>query len=168
MSESKSIEILKMALLLEHRGKSFYHKVADQTENEELKEIFQIMAAEEQLHIDYLSEQYAFYNKNQKFDPMKTSLSKVDDSIASKVLSAEIKERLSSAGFEAAAISAAIDMEKKAIEVYKNRALSATDESEKKLYESLANWENDHLNILSELNKELTEKIWYDNNFWPF
>lgn len=37
MSESKSVEILKMALLMEHRGKAFYKKVAEQSNNEDVK-----------------------------------------------------------------------------------------------------------------------------------
>jgi rubrerythrin len=59
-------------------------------------------------------------------------------------------------------------MEKKAIAVYSERAESATDQSEKELYQWLSNWEKDHLQILAQLDKELMEQIWYDNSFWPF
>lgn len=168
MKESKSLEILKMALLMEHRGKSFYQKVAEQTDNEDVKNIFLIMADEESLHIDYLSKQFAHYQKHQKFDNQSLSLSGSDDGIANLVLSEDIKNKISASGYEAAAIAAAIDMENKAIAVYKERAENAEDPKEKELYNWLANWEKDHLKILAQLNKELTEKIWYDNQFWPF
>lgn len=168
MTETKTTEILKMAILMEHRGKAFYKKVAEQTDNAEVKNIFNIMADEEQLHIQFLSEQFAYYQKNNKLNPDKVSLAQADDSIAKTILSMDLKKKLSAVGYEAAAISAAIDMEKKAIAVYSERAANATDKSEKELYAWLANWENDHLRILAELDKELMEEIWYDNSFWPF
>jgi rubrerythrin len=168
MTESKTTEILKMAILMEHRGKAFYNKVAEQTENEEVKNIFKLMADEEQTHIEFLSEQFAYYQKNQKLNPDKLGLSQTDDSIAKTILSSDLKKKLSAVGYEAAAIAAAMDMEKKAIAVYSERAESATDQSEKELYKWLANWENDHLNILAQLDKELMEQVWYDNSFWPF
>ncbi|MDD2636790.1 MAG: ferritin family protein [Bacteroidales bacterium] len=168
MTETKTTEILKMAILMEYRGKAFYKKVADQTDNDEVKNIFSIMADEEQMHIDFLSEQFAYYQKNKKINPEKLTLEKTDDSIANTILSDDLKKKLSASGYEAAAIAAAIDMEKKAIAVYSDRAKTATDQSEKELYQFLSNWEKDHLNILAQLDKELMEQIWYDNNFWPF
>lgn len=166
--ETKTTEILKMALLLEHRGKAFYKKVASQTENEEIRNIFNIMADEEQLHIDFLSEQFSYYQKNDKFNPGKISVANADESIANTVLSKDLKEKISATSYEGAAISAAIDMEKKAIALYSERAENATDPNEKDLYKWLANWENDHLGILARLDKELMEHIWYNNMFWPF
>jgi rubrerythrin len=168
MKESKSLEILKMSLLMEHRGKAFYQKVAEQTDSEDVRNIFLIMADEERLHIDYLSKQFAHYQKHQKFNNESLSLSGSDDGIANLILSEDVKNKISASGYEAAAISAAIDMENKAIAVYKERAENAEDSEEKELYNWLANWEKDHLRILAQLNKELTEKIWYDNQFWPF
>jgi rubrerythrin len=168
MTESKTTEILKMAILMEHRGRAFYKKVAEQTENEEVKNIFNIMADEEQTHIAFLSNQFAYYQKNAKLNPDKVSLNQADESIAKTILSSDLKKKLSAAGYEAAAISAAIDMEKKAIAVYSERAANATDQSEKELYSWLANWENDHLQILAQLDRELLEQVWNDNSFWPF
>ena len=31
----------------------------------------------------------------------------------------------------------------------------------------LADWEKSHMTMLAELDKEIKEKIWYDNSFWP-
>jgi rubrerythrin len=61
------------------------------------------------------------------------------------ILSDEIKNKLSAAGFEAAAISAAVDMEKKAIEVYSTQAEVSADPNEKKLFNWLSDWEKSHL-----------------------
>ncbi len=166
--ETKSpLDILKMAILMEMRGFSFYTKVAEQTNDDDIRSVFSIMAQEENMHIKYLSEQFSNYEKNKSF-----SHTSVTDSsaagITKLILSEEMKNTISAAGYEAAAISAAIDMEKKAIEVYSKQAEISTDPNEKKLYRWLADWEKGHLKILSDLDNELRDKIWFDNHFWPF
>ena len=58
-------------------------------------------------------------------------------------------------------------MEQKAIEVYGERAENAGDEQEKALYLWLSNWEESHLKVLIDIEKEVTEQVWFDNQFWP-
>ncbi len=166
--ESKVTDILKQAIIMENRGKSLYQMVANQTPNEEVKNIFKTMADEEQAHIDFLSKQFTHYKKNQKFDKNQLEALAQEDAIANSILTEKIKKDISGAGFEAAAISAAIDMESKSIEVYEQRAKESDDPNEKELYQWLADWEKGHYQLLLDLNKQLTEKVWNDNNFWPF
>lgn len=163
--DTKAIEILKTAILMERRGAAFYSQVAEQSANEGVKEIFTMMAEEEKTHIKFLSEQYLNYTKGKAFEKVVPEFS---NGVAELILTDKVKKDISAAGYEAAAISAAIDMENKAIEVYSNRALEATDENEKALYKWLAEWEQGHHKILHELNEQLKEDIWYDNQFWPF
>lgn len=165
MENSKSIEVLKIAILMEKRGKAFYENVAAQTQSEDVKKIFTMMAEEEQTHVEFLSKQFASYNKNLKFDKIELH---ADTGVVNEILSGEIRKQISAAGFEAAAISAAIDMETKAIEVYTKQAKEATDPNEKELFAWLADWEKGHHKVLHELNEQLKEDIWYDNHFWPF
>ena len=40
-----ALDILKEAILLEWRGRAFYRKVADQTQNEAVREFFETMVA---------------------------------------------------------------------------------------------------------------------------
>ena len=167
MENNKTVEILKTAILMEKRGYAFYNQVATQTKVEEVKKIFSIMAEEEVAHIKYLTDQFSEYTKNASFH--KFALPKeTQDSIAKAILSKDIKKKLSAAGYEAAAIAAAIDMENRAIQVYSDRAKSATDTNEKALYQMLADWERTHHKILFELDQQLKEEIWFDNTFWPF
>ncbi len=167
METNKALDILKQAILLEKRGFSFYTTVARQTTDADIRKVFQIMADEETLHVKFLSDQFAYYDKNKTF--LKTDLPDFNnDGIASLVLTEEVKKKISAAGFEAAAIAAAIDMEKRAIEIYSAQASQAADPAEKELYAWLADWEKTHLKVLNELDNELKEKIWFDNQFWPF
>jgi rubrerythrin len=125
------------------------------------------MAAEETTHVKFLSDQFLSLEKKQEFESVDLP-TVAADGIANMILSDEVKQKISAAGFEAAAISAAIDMEKKAIEVYSQQAAASDDPNEKKLFNWLADWEKGHLKILNDLDNELKEKVWFDNKFWPF
>ena len=167
MSEDKTVEILKNAILLEKRGHAFYSQVAKQASGNAVKQFFEFMADEEVKHIKILSDQFKAYQDNKKFNPGDFN----DDhaaGVASNVLTGEMKAEIAAADYEAAAISAAMSMEEKAIKLYTGRAEEASDSSEKGLYSWLAKWEMQHLKFLSDIDRELKEEIWNDASFWPF
>jgi rubrerythrin len=165
---SKSTEdILKTAILLELRGKAFYTTAAKQTQSEAVRKIFTMMAEEEDQHIKFLSKQFAEFQRNGRF--VKNDMADpVDDTEAAMILSEQVRNEISAAGFESAAISAAIDFENRAIAVYQERANETVDPNEKEMYQMLADWERTHHSLLYKLNEDLKEQIWHDNNFWPF
>ena len=167
MGDDKTIEILKSAILMEKRGQAFYEKVAQQASGNVVKRFFEMMANEENNHIRILSEQFKAYQNNKQFDSGEFD-GRHETDIATQVLSGEIKSEISAAAYEAAAISAAMSMEERAIKLYSDRAATATDPNEKALYSWLAKWETQHLNFLADIDQELTEDIWYDQSFWPF
>jgi len=37
----------------------------------------------------------------------------------------------------------------------------------RELFETLSHWEKTHLKLLSDIDKELRERIWHDTNYWP-
>lgn len=168
MQNEKALDILKTAILLERRGKAFYSQVAATTAIPEAREVFTIMAEEEQAHIDFLSEQYKSLLNNHTFSKQRLADSHANEAIVDRILNEGIKGKIEAASYEAAAIGAAINMESNAIAVYSERAAEATDLNEKELYAWLADWEQSHLKMLNEMNKQLMESIWYDNQFWPF
>jgi rubrerythrin len=162
-----AVDILKEAILLERRGKAFYSTAARQTESEAARKIFEMMAAEEDEHINFLSKQFAYYERNKAF--MKVDdVADTDDATVMQVLTEEIRKQINAASFEAAAISAAMDFETRAVQIYSERAESATDENERDMYQMLADWEKGHHYWLHRINEDLKEQVWYDNNFWPF
>lgn len=167
MSEDRTVEILKNAILLEQRGRAFYKKVAEQASGKAVKSFFEMMADEEVKHVKILTDQYKAYQENQQFNPGDYSQDPGGD-IASKVITADFKKEVSAADYEGAAISAAMSMEQNAIKLYGERASEANDPNEKALYQWLADWESQHLHFLSEIDRELREEIWNDNSFWPF
>ena len=167
MTESKSLEIIKHAILLERRGRAFYRKVSEQTEDSAVKEFFEMMADEENKHISVLAEQYNFLRKEGHFSSAFSDISDTGATIT-EALSNEIKEKISAASYESAAISAAIGFEENAVKLYSSRADEAKDPEEKIIYTWLADWERQHSKMLVEIDKALVETIWMDNQFWPF
>ncbi len=163
-----AIDILKEAILLERRGKAFYSSVAEKSDSASAKKIFEMMAEEEDEHIKFLSKQFVNYEKTSKFIKPEGHTEDPEEEVAMRVLTDAMKKEINAASFEAAAISAAMDFETRAVKVYSNRALEATDPNEKDLYQMLADWEKTHQHFLHELNEELKAAIWDDNNFWPF
>ena len=165
--DDKTTEILKCAILMEKRGEAFYKKVAQQASGEVVKRFFEMMAAEESNHIRILSDQFKAYQDGQRFN-ITNMADDCQSDIAGQILSKHIRSEISAADYEAAAIAAAMSMEENAIKLYSERAVAATDPNEKALYDWLANWETQHLSFLADIDRDLTEDIWYDQNFWPF
>jgi rubrerythrin len=161
-------DILKEAILLERRGKAFYSTVAEKSDSESAKKIFEMMADEEDAHIRFLSEQFKHYENHHEFLSPEGVEEPAEDEVALRVLSDQMKKEINAASFEAAAISAAIDFEDRAVKIYASRAEEAIDPNEKALYQMLAKWEMGHQKMLHELNEELKADIWNDNSFWPF
>ena len=167
MSTDQSINILKEAILLERRGQAFYSKVASQTDHAEIKDFFDMMAREEARHIEILEEQFAAYVQGRQFKELGEEKSE-EAAKADQVLSSSLKQKISAAEFEAAAISAAMLMEERAIALYSDQAQIAEDPNEAVLYRWLADWERGHLSFLARLDKEIREAVWNDQQFWPF
>ncbi|MBN1983820.1 MAG: ferritin family protein [Chitinivibrionales bacterium] len=166
MAQDKRVEILKKALFLERRGRAFYETVANQAQGATVKRFFAMMAAEETSHIEALTTHFKSVSETSQFKAMKYT-PKTDQDVAAAVLTKSIRKEISAAGYEAAAISAAMSMEQAAVILYAEQAAKATDAEEKRLYEWLASWERTHLDFLATIDNELREEIWYDNKFWP-
>lgn len=165
MNTEKTLEILKTAILLERKGKAFYSHVASQAKDEDVKEFFQMMADEEDEHVDFLVKQYESFTKNKSFTKIDF---KHEDHTDDDILTDKVKTKIENASFESAAISSAIDMENRAIKIYSDRADSAEDQEEKDFYKFLADWERGHNKVLHEIDKALQDRVWNDNQFWPF
>ena len=165
MAETSTLDILKGAVLLEHRGRALYRSVVDSSSAEEVRELFNLLYKEEEKHIDILNKQFSRISKGRSFDI--SELTDEHSSLMDAVLTEKIVKRISGAGYEAAVIAAALEFEKNAVKFYSDRASSAESEEERKLFGWLTDWEKGHMLMLAKLDSELKEKIWFDNRFWP-
>lgn len=167
MEKETALNVLKKAILLESRGHAFYSKVAEQSDKPAVKQFFEMMADEEKRHMQVLEEQFKAFHQSGSFSNA-TQQSRDSEGFAAEVITQDLVRSLSAASFEAAAIAAAMTLEKNAIRLYADRANATRDPEEKALYEWLTTWEESHLDFLAKVEREITETIWYDNNFWPF
>lgn len=165
MTGTKTLDILKGAILLEHRGKALYDSVVKTSGSEGVKELFNMLSREEDKHIRVLEKQFSRITKGESFDI--TEIEKENASTHEAIITHEIVKSISGAGYEAAVIAAALDFEKNAVEYYSEHAETAESAEEKKLFTWLTEWEKNHILMLARLDNELKEKIWYDNQFWP-
>jgi rubrerythrin len=165
MLENNTLDILKGAILLEHRGKALYDSVVKTTKADAVRELFKFLSNEEIQHISILENQYRKINRNQDIELQDLEIT--DFHSEHPVLTEKIVKEISGAGYEASVIAAALDFEKRAVAYYSEYALSVTDQAEKGLYEWLAKWETTHMSLLAELDREIREQVWHDNSFWP-
>ena len=161
----KRLDIVKGALLLEHKGKALYESVAEATKIEGVRELFKMLVREEAKHIELLTKQYSRILKGES--PDASDLEKEDATVTAEIMSDDVVREVHGAGYEAAVISAALEFEKNAVNFYSRQAEEAESEGEQKLFRWLVRWEKTHMMMLAKLDNELKEQIWYDNQFWP-
>ncbi len=161
----KRLDIVKGAILLEHKGKALYESVTTTTEVEGVKELFKMLVREEEKHIDLLTRQYSLILKGQTLEA--ADLEQDDATVTAAIISDDVVKEVNGAGYEAAVISAALELEKNAVNFYSKQAEEAESEGEKHLYRWLTRWEKTHMMMLAKLDSEIRERIWYDNQFWP-
>ena len=166
MNQLSRLDILKGALLLEYRGKALYESAVKTTEIPEVKALFSMLVNEEKKHVEVLRKHISQVN-NQSIPVDTSELEHLSPEKTDPVLSKDIVKNIHGAGYEAAVISAALDFEKKAVKYYSDQASHTEDQGETALFEWLKNWEIGHMQMLVDLDRELTEKIWNDNQFWP-
>lgn len=165
MNKTKKLDIIKGALLLEHKGKALYESVMETSKIPEVKELFQLLAAEEEHHIKVLKNQYSRLLKNKNVDV--SELEKAHSEVSDQVAVSETVNNIFGAGYEAAVVSAALDFEKKAVEYYSQHAETADSKSQAELFQWLADWEKTHMEMLAKIDNDIKERIWFDNRFWP-
>jgi len=166
MKKVNTLTILKNAILMERKGQSLYLKAMEHANEESVKAFFKDLADDEQEHVNILEKQFKALMKDGKFmaGGFDNDASAVD---APEILDETLKDKISAAGFEATAITAAISFEEKAIRAYAKQSEASSDPEEKKIYKWLSTWEKTHLKKLIALEKSLMDSVWEDNNFWP-
>jgi len=165
MGDTRALEAIKGAILLEHRGRNLYQHFVRTVRNDAVRDIFETMVAEERHHLDILGEHFKSLMKDGTLANIPLDAKPVD--AADEVVSKNISQKISAASDEASAISAAMALEQNAVDFYSKSAHSAQSDTERELFNWLANWEKTHLQLLAEIDRELTEQVWGDNSFWP-
>lgn len=155
-------DVLKGAILLEERGRAFYTHAAGEAKSPGVREVFALLAEEEEKHKQYLARLLGEYLRSGQIRPG----SGAPLEMSAAVLTEEVRKTVEAAEFEAAAIYAGMALEEKAIAFYMEKAKQAPPELAQ-IYQGLARWEQTHLELLMALDEELRKRIWYERSFWP-
>jgi rubrerythrin len=159
---------LAKAIKAEHDGHFFYLSAASNTQDPKGKEVFKMLAEEEQRHMWYLKTQHKSLVETGTMDTTIDLGSKMDLSDASPIFSEELKTRIKDANYEMSALSIGITLEQNAIRFYENEATIASDPGVKEFYLKLADWEKGHLDALMRQEDALKEDYWYQSGFYPY
>ncbi len=164
-AETTVLDIVKGAILLEHKGKALYDSVVKTSEVPAVIELFTWLADEEVKHIAFLQKQFQRLVKGEGMQVVSGELEHAE--VLDAVLAEEIVKGVSGAGYEAAVISAALEFEKRAVNYYSGQRDQARSQAEKDVFGWLAKWETTHMEMLAKVDDDLKQEIWFDNQFWP-
>jgi len=157
-------EIIKKALINENEGYQFYKMAASQSETEEENDSFMKLAKEELKHIEYLKELYEKMKNNSEDE---LSIFDITPPDSPQIFNWEnvSKEK---GDMALSVFSIGIKMEKESVDFYKNAAKETNNEEAKKLYETLIDWEYQHLRDFEKQYDMLKDDWWNEQGFAPF
>ncbi len=170
--DEKSLERIKeglfKAIQAEDEGYSFYRMAAGSSADPKGREIFQKLAEDELLHMDFLKKQLKAFTETGEAD-RNASLGTATEYLGeSPIFSQGFKQRIGDAHQEMSALSIGIQLELNAIKFYKAEAGAVEDETVKKFYSELADWESGHYHALLKQYDSLKEDYWNAAGFAPF
>jgi rubrerythrin len=159
---------LKDAILTEQTGNNFYTVASENTADEQGKEVFLMLAAEEALHQKWLTEQYGLLQQGKNPEPLISTDSGAILDDQNPIFSPELRQRIAEAHWEMTALSVGLQLEHATIARY--RALAAESDSPelKHFFQKLMHWEEGHARALEQQSKLLREAYWSEANFAPF
>lgn len=160
---NNELKILRQALINEQEGVSFYTMAAGQAKDKEAEAAFRELAAEEQMHIDWLLGLYRSIcdDRIESFDP-----SEFEEPPA------PVKYDWTTIGRESGSLAVsvfgiAINLEKAAIDFYTEAAKTTELPAAKALYEKLIRWEYQHLEQFQREYDNLRDEWWEQQGFSP-
>jgi rubrerythrin len=156
------------AMRAETEGHHFYKMAALSTQDEQGKEVFEQLAAEELDHFEFLKKQYGALLETGAPDSTAKLGSRLQLRGESPIFSSSLKGRLGEAHFEMTALSVGIQLELSAQSFYKKQGEEATNDAVRAFFLELAEWEAGHYDALLTQQESLKEDYWAASRFSPF
>jgi len=156
--QNKTLKALQVAIRMEIDGKEFYQKASRSSGNRLGRELFQSLAAEEDIHRQKFEEIYSAIGGKKAwpgtdFQPdggkrLRTIFVRATETVASdiKVLVTELD-----------AVKTAMDMENKTYDYYISQSRTATYDAEREFFELLAVEEREHHLVLLDYHEYLKD-----------
>jgi len=161
------LEAVKAAIITELRGEEIYQAAAERATDPAAKQMFESLAADERQHKAFLEKNFRSLLEDGTWSIPATAenLTPLDNS---DVINDEFLMRVKGGAFEMAVIAAGCELERSAIEFYSTQAAECPDEESAGVFRFLSDWEEGHLQALSELEGRLKDQYFADQGFAPF
>jgi len=156
--QDKTLKALQTAIQMEIDGQEYYHKVSQSSDNQLGRELFQSLAAEEDIHRQKFEEIYdALRSKKAwpRIDFQPDRGKRLITIFARGV--EEMGPNIKAPATEIGAIETAMDMENKTYDFYKSQSKSATYDAERDYYQTLAAEERSHYLALLDYSEYLSD-----------
>lgn len=166
---NNELAVLKEAIIAEMKASEFYKLAAEKSDDPEVKTAFNELAAEEELHMGWLKEIYRNLADPKKkteefaFETFLKSNAKRDPNVL------KFSEKaLATATISVAVYGIAVNMEKNAVEFYRNAAARTTEPRLQRLFNMLVEWETGHAEQFSAIYETMMDDWWDDQGFAPY
>lgn len=160
--QNELISILKTAIELESKGLRTFLEFAKKTKNIAGKNMFIQLALDEQKHWTILEEQMDKLVKGKTISDIEIPTDDIEK-ILPKIGEKIVKTKGESGTDDIDALNAALDLESKASEFFKEKAEQVSNPEIKKLLLELSEWELRHYKIIdAELNAIQQTGFWFD------
>lgn len=153
-------DIIKIAIINEQEGYEFYNMAARNTENIDLKQLFETLADQENQHREWLKATFMNIAANKASD-----LTDVTPPVSPGIFDTQKLNQLGAG--ELSSIHAAILLEKNSMDYYKKHAIDAENETAKSLFAKLADWESSHMDMLEKIYEFARDDWWEQQRFSP-
>ncbi len=160
--KTNELNILKTALLNEEEGSNFYQLAADNAVDPDVRNAFLSLAKEEKLHSKWLLDLMQSINKR---ETPSLDLSE-SDAVSPQIFNlskASGKQNI----MEVSVFHIGILMEKASMDYYRKAAGETDIPEAKKLYDTLAKWELQHLEQLEKVYDALSDNWFEQQGFSP-
>ncbi|MGE5189909.1 MAG: ferritin-like domain-containing protein [Gemmatimonadota bacterium] len=161
---------LKKALMNEIEGREFYRMAARNAATAGARRMFEFLGDEEERHREAILAQVARMAEGKAPGIVRGAASRKGiGAFRSPLFTPDFVARGTNVEGEAAALSVGMTLEKRAIAQFVAlRKKAAGDAAAEKLFDDLAAWERDHLDVLARQYGQLREMYWEEARFWPF
>jgi rubrerythrin len=153
------------AIQAEIEGQHFYRMAASTTKDPRGREVFEMLAGDEEAHESFLRAHYESIIETGSPDAT-AKLGKPTD--PGPIFSTALRTRIKEAHFEMTALSIGIQLELTAQRFYRTAADETRDPLLKRTFRELADWEQGHMNALVRQQEDLKEDYWSAAGFSPF
>jgi len=158
---------LRDAMQAERDGYSFYSMAADRSEDPGARDTFTRLAAEEKKHYEMLQSGYRALLQGEPWKPSSIRSGTDHERQAGGIFSERFVRRIAGKHLEMSALSIGILLEKNAVAFYSREAEAANDKAVATFFRELADWENEHYQLLLRQDESLKEAYWNENRFAP-